>query len=154
MDAVAAFSLAGTILQFIDTGSRFVALAWKLYQRGLEDTDKHYYLLKITDSLNAVLPELKSSKSDDVNESNLGKLAEDCGEIAAQLLTALKKISAVGTGRRRDALKTAFRLYYKQGDVRTLEDQLGSFRSQLNLHLLLALRWVHFICTYSYSWPL
>jgi hypothetical protein len=37
MDPVTAFGLAGTLLQFLDTTSRFIGLAWRIYRNGRDN---------------------------------------------------------------------------------------------------------------------
>jgi hypothetical protein len=59
---------------------------------------------------------------------------------AVQLLAILDKVKAADISRKRDALKVAFRLIYKEDKIKSLQDRLASFRSQLNLHLLLSIR--------------
>lgn len=140
MEAVAAFSLAGTILQFIDSGTKFVGLVRRLYQHKSDDDSEYVPLLKITENLDAILPELKSAENGSDREKSLGQLALDCRKTAAQLLAILRKVKTAGNSRKRDALKAAFRLVYKEDEIKSLQDQLSSFRNQLNLHLLLSLR--------------
>jgi hypothetical protein len=140
MDPVTAFSLAGTILQFVDSGTRFVMLAWRLYRSEPDDVNDHGDLLKITESLDAILPKLKSTESDSDTEKSVSQLALDCGKTAARLLAILQKVKATENARKRDALKAAFRLTCKVDEIKSLQDRLSSFRNQLNLHLLLSLR--------------
>lgn len=140
MEAVAAFTLAGTILQFIDFGTKFVGLARKLYhQKSANDSD-YVHLLKITESLDAILPELKSVENVSDREESLGQLALDCRKTAARLLAILGRVKIPENARKRDALKAAFQLIYKEDEIKSLHDHLSSFRNQLNLHLLLSLR--------------
>ncbi|KAF2726585.1 hypothetical protein EJ04DRAFT_506934, partial [Polyplosphaeria fusca] len=140
MDPITAFSLAGTILQFIDSGTRFAGLAWKLYSSETEDTSDHGDLLKITKDLNDILPHLQSTKSGIQTEKNLCQLALDCSKTTARLLAILQKVTIAKNARKRDALKAAFRSICKQNEIEYLQSQLSSFRNQLNLHLLLSLR--------------
>jgi hypothetical protein len=140
MDPVSAFSLAGTILQFIDCGTRFVGLAWGLYQSKSDDSNTLIDLLTMTGNLDAVLPELISTKGHNDPERGLGQLAQECGKTTARLLDILQKVRAAEHARKRDALKAAFRLICKEREINALQDQLSAYRNQLNLHLLLSLR--------------
>ncbi len=140
MEPIVAFSLAGSILQFVDSGTRFAALACRLYQHGSDDTDDHVHLLKITEDLNAVLPKLKATKTEGDGEKSLPQLAADCGKTTVRLLAILQRVKATKDARKRDALKAAFKLVYRKDEIKSLQDQLSSFRNQLNLHLLLSLR--------------
>ena len=140
MEPVIAFSLAGTILQFVDSGTRFAALALRLYQKGSDDADDHVHLLKITEDLNALLPKLKPRKNDGDGAISMAQLAADCSKTATHLLAILRKLKITKDTRRRDAIRAAFRLIYQKNEIMSLQDQLASFRSQLSLHLLLSLR--------------
>lgn len=140
MDPVVAFSLAGTILQFLDSGTKFVKLARRLYKHGSDDANDHVHLLKITEDLDAVLLTLKSTENDGDREKSISQLALDCGKTATRLLAILQKVRTSGNISKRDALKAAFRLIYKEDEIKSLHDILSSFRDQLNLHLLLSLR--------------
>jgi hypothetical protein len=140
MDPVVAFSLAGTILQFIDSGTRFVGLAWGLYSSGSNDTSTYGDVLKITKDLDAILPQLKSTESHSDAEKSISQLAADCGTTTTRFLAILHAAGAAGSARKRDAMKTAFRLTCKKDEIKSFQDQLSSFRNQLNLHLLLSLR--------------
>ena len=140
MHPVTAFSLAGTVLQFVDSGTRFVVLARTLYQHGSDDNNDHVTLLKVTVDLEAVLPQLEATEIDSDEKNGLGQLALDCAKTAKRLLAILRKVKIAEITRKRDALKAAFRLAWKENEIKSLQDQLSSFRSQLNLHLLLSLR--------------
>lgn len=142
MDPVTAFSLAGTVLQFIDTATRFGALAHSLYQRGSDETGNYESMLKITQDLNAILPDLKPTQTSGGNarEDSLKELAEACEKSATRLVTILSQIVLPNGARRRDALRAAFRAICKEDEIESLQLQLASFRDQLNLHLLIALR--------------
>ena len=140
METVAAFSLAGTILQFVDTGSRFVTLAWNLYKQGADSSNDHSHLLFITENLRTIISKLESSMSGLELAGGLGQLAIDCNKTATRLLNILQKAKTTGLSRGRDAIRTAFRLICKKDEIKSLQVQLDSFRGQLNLHLLFSLR--------------
>ena len=76
MEAAAAFVLSGTILQFIDSGTRFVGHAWKLYHYG-SDTGAEI-LLDITQDLHKLLPGLRSAEDSSGNDAGLIHLANEC----------------------------------------------------------------------------
>lgn len=140
MDPASAFSLAGTILQFLDSGARFVMLAQDLYQDGLNDHDRHVHVLKVTEGLQNLLPKLQSTNDSSGKEDSLTQLANNCNKTATRLVNILQKVKNGQNTRKRDAVKSAFKLLCKENEVKSLQDQLYSFRDQLNLHLLLSLR--------------
>ena len=140
MDPATAFALTGTVLQFVDFGGRFVGLALRLYRGTTGDGDIHQSLHEITKDLDTILPKLNQAQDCTDAEKGLGQLALDCGKTAARLLGILQKVKPAENLRKRDALKAAFRLLYKEDEIKSLQEQLASFRNQLNLHLLLSLR--------------
>ncbi|KAK4949738.1 hypothetical protein LTR10_011580 [Elasticomyces elasticus] len=140
MEVVAAFGLAGTVLQFIDSGAKFVTLARSFYKQGTDDTGTDSHLVLITKSLNAILPILLNSENDHGTKHGLTQLATDCSEAAARLMRILESIRDPRFLRKRDAVKAAFRRMCKEEEIQSLQEQLSSFRDQLNLHLLLSLR--------------
>ncbi len=140
MDPVTAFNVAGTIVQFIDSGTRFVVLARKLYQHGSDDASDHHSLQKMTEDLDTILSELQLSGDHSDRGQSLSQLALDCGKTTARLLTILQKTKVPENSRKRDALRAAFRSLCNEDEIKSLQTQLSSFRNQLNLHLLLSLR--------------
>ncbi|KAJ8133511.1 hypothetical protein O1611_g101 [Lasiodiplodia mahajangana] len=139
MEPVAAFSFAGVILQFVHSGSRFAGLAYKLYRSGAVDAADHKDLRIITETLQTILPKLQEVTGSNTDDG-LQQLAQECSNTAVQLLIGLQKVNATDIVRKRDALKAAFRLTFKDDEIKSLQDRLASYRSQLNLHLLLSIR--------------
>jgi hypothetical protein len=143
MDPVTAFGLASNILQFIDSGTKFVQFASRIYH-GKDAAYEDW--LKLTENLDTILFRLECPESDDAKkiDSGAGKgisdLALDCRKTAGKLLSIIQRVKPAGTARKRDAVKTAFRLTCKEDEIKSLQDRLSSFRNQLNLHLLLSLR--------------
>ena len=140
MDPVSAFSLAGTILQFLDSGARFVMLAQALYQDGLSVHDPHVHVLEVTEDLQNLLPEIQSTDDSSGKVDSLTHLANSCNKTATRLINILRQVKNRQNNRKRDAVKSAFKIFCKENEVKSLQDQLSSFRDQLNLHLLLSLR--------------
>ena len=147
MDPVTAFSLAGTILQFIDSGSKFIGFAWRLYRTGNAKDDLPEVIM-LTEHLDQVLKRLGSPSASpavclvqsDGASDGLFQLAAECKDVASQLLAILKSLRLNHNPRRRDALRLAFHLMWKEDDIKSLQSRLDAFRSQFNLHLLITLR--------------
>jgi hypothetical protein len=158
MDPVSAFSLAGTILQFIDSGSKFIGLASRLYRTGdSADELPEPELAMLTNHLVQVLGSLGSSSSSpsigqgqnnnpgagESQYNGLFQLADECGKVGNQLLTILRKLRVSRSSRKRDTLKVSFQLLWKEDEIKSLQSRLDGFRAQFNLHLLVTLRLVH-----------
>lgn len=159
-EAIAALSLASNILQVIDFGSNFVSTAWKIYdasQRSSERLDGIASLSVINTNLNDVLRDLRtqSSATDLANESNRGilNLSNECAAWLEKLVRALNELGLGDAGRKRDALRAAFKLMWKREEINALQARLNEFRSQLTLSLLVSMRSVFCWSFTLPSWP-
>jgi hypothetical protein len=135
MDPVTVFSLAGSILKFLDSGSRFVELAWRLYRSGPDERADRSELFGVTSNLEECLKSPTTLQND-----GIGKLAGDCNKVASKLLNVLQQVKVPENPRKRDALKAAFRLMWKGDEIKSLQLKLDSVRGDLSVHLLLSLR--------------
>jgi len=144
-EAVAAFSLAANVLQFIDFGSRVMSNFWAFYKSSRHGTNEVPDLQGINNDLQQVLESLQVP-TDDITQSDIGllQLAQDCQNVALELETLLQSLFKAEAGNigKREALKAAFKLVWKEDQVRYLQERLDQFRNQLIVHLLASLRWV------------
>jgi hypothetical protein len=143
-EAIAAFSLAANIVQFIDFGSNFASSVWKIYWSGRDGVSEVPDLRKITDDLQEVLKNLQllAGNNEEILESECGirQLAEQCQNVATELLISLSKVSLPDKVRKRDVLKAAFKIIWKEEEIKSLQVRLEGFGHQLTLHLLASLR--------------
>lgn len=136
MEAVAAFSLAANIVPFIDAASKLVSLLWSLYVSGKEGLEEYTALLKITQDLHNVLENLRTTESGD----GMQQIVEECQKLGSELESTLRKLNLSDKIRKRDALKAAVKLLWKEDEVKGIQTRLDAFRSQLTLHLITSLR--------------
>ena len=135
MDPISAFSLAGTVLQFLDSGSRFVLLAKRLYDGNLEEAPLSYAALQTAAvDLEEILPQLDNS-TDGSNDGQVRQLAHECGKTARKLLVTLGKLKLEDAPRKRDAIKTAFRSICKEKEINSRRNQIQELRTQISFHL-------------------
>lgn len=113
MDPWVAFGVAGTILQFIDSDSIFIGLAWRLYRPGPDSSEDLPELLSLAERLDDVLGTLKSPSRNTSpckdEQNSLAQLADQCARVGDRLLLLLRKLHLPETSRKRDSLKAAFR---------------------------------------------
>lgn len=144
MDPVSAFSLAGTILQFIDSGSRFIKLANEIYREEANGSDMLSELQKLTTSFEEVLKTFNSSetKSNSIEgqHGSLATLANHCQGVVEEMLKLLRELKLPSHPRKRDALKRAFQIAWKEDEIKALKSRLDDFLHQFSLHLLASLR--------------
>jgi len=146
-EAVAALGLAANILQVTDYGIQFVSIAWKVWRSGHEGVDAIATLHTLSQDLKNVTVQLQadstSSQTDRLAASDRGifEAAVECGKAAQEILDSLDRILPPSS-RKRDAAKNAFRLVWKEGDIKALQARLEGVRNQLTLNLAASLRWV------------
>jgi hypothetical protein len=146
-DAIAALSLASNVLQVIDFGSKFVSIAWKIYRSGksaVDSVDELADLQKINSNLYGLLDKLQAPSSglDDVSSDHHGiiHLATECSRLVQKLLGFFRSLGLGENGRKRDAIKAAFKIMWKEDDILAVQDAINEFRQQLTLNLLVSLR--------------
>ena len=160
-EAIAAFSLAANVVQFIDFGARVTGNFWSFYKAASNTDDDVPDVETINSDLQNVLKELGSSPTP-ASKTGLAQLAQECQKAAAQLekilqpmITAKKRHEEnekrqqekdkdfgkreKGFGKRA-ALKAAFKLAWKEDEIQSLKGRVDQFRSQLILHILASLR--------------
>lgn len=146
-EAIAAFGLAVNVIQFIDFGLKLTSSFWQLYKSsrdGVEEVSFAPHLQTMISDLQNILNGLADPESGDRSheESGLCKLAKDCQEQAVELKNLLNSLCSAGSGKfgKREALKAAFKVVWKEDEIKSFEARLGQFRQQLTLHLLSSLR--------------
>jgi hypothetical protein len=143
-EAIAAFSLAANIVQFIDFSSNFFSTVWSIHRKGRDGIAVVFDMEKTTKDLQVVLTDIiiPPGSTDGLTESerSLQELAEQCQKLGTELMSGLRQVGSVNKSRKRDALKTAFQLIWKEDELKSQQQRLEGFRSQLTLHLLASLR--------------
>lgn len=136
--------LAANIVQFLDLGSKFVSGVWKIYRSGRDAVGEIPDLAQTTGDLQIILKGFQGPDRDEEEtlegEHDLRQLAGECQTLATELLESLNKISPSGKVGKRDALSAAFRMVWKEEEIRRLKVRLEGFRQQLTLRLLALLR--------------
>ncbi|KAF8852663.1 hypothetical protein BDZ45DRAFT_730000 [Acephala macrosclerotiorum] len=142
-EAIAAFSLAANVIQFIDFGSKIAANFYRYHKAGSRLRDEASELDIISRDLEQILNNLQvPALHPSINETGLGRLAQECQKCAQQLYKKLQpllkaRLQQLG---KREAIKVAFKAVWKEDEIGSLQGQLDNFRSQLTLHLLASLR--------------
>ncbi|CEL09005.1 hypothetical protein ASPCAL12149 [Aspergillus calidoustus] len=105
MEALAAFSLAGTIVQVVDFSSKVLTTTHELYKSTEKITIFQPYelvaadLCKITQHLNErKLPQISGGQSAATlnNNHSLQALLNECSEVASKLLARFEKLRVQG----------------------------------------------------------
>jgi len=151
-EAIAALSLAGTIVQFIDFGGKVLFGGLKLYQKrlgsnalsGMKDTKI------ITESLQRLIENLNQplEESGPANEGSklsqteidLRNLAAHCSDIAKELLRAIAKVELQGKRGKWDSLRAALKHVLAEESIERIRQRLDNSRQEVIMHILACFR--------------
>jgi hypothetical protein len=145
VEAVAAFSLAANVVQFVDFASKVTTNFWTFYKATSSSAgDDTPDIETINSDLQNVLKELHTSLAATYSSSknDLIQLVQECQKVATELANVLQpliKARSANLGKR-VALKSAFKAVWKEDDIHSLKQRLDHFRGQLTLRLLISLR--------------
>ena len=117
---------------------------WKFYKSIRESHEAVPDIKTINKDLKEVSRRLEASKTED-GEANDGLrlLAAECCSVALDLDKLLASLTTCGVNpSRTEAMKSAFKLIWKEQEILALKERLKGFREQLIFHLLATLRYV------------
>jgi hypothetical protein len=147
-EAVAALSVAANVIQFVDFGGRVISTAWAVHQRGSDGFGEAMDLERTAKDLTLVLAglrvplEVQEDGSKTESQQSVEELVDQCSKLAGDMLASLSKIGLSDKLRKRDALRAAFRMAWKEDEIKHQQTRLDGIRHQLNLHILMSLRCV------------
>jgi len=147
LDPLTALSVAGTIVQFVDFSSKLLAKSREIYESASGasiDNNQLEAIAKDLEGLNARLRKpLPSQQSLGEYDISLVKLGEQCAGVAAELIHALEELKVRGTTHLRwKSFRKALKSVRKREEVEAITLRLQNFREELNLHILVNLRYV------------
>ena len=149
MEALSALSLASNIVQFLDFGLRVLSKGNKIYRSVDGALEENLDLEVVTSDLLVMQTKLKCTlltsgnthlASDDLQAFNT--LSESCAGLADKLLERLNMVKAQGRFRRWKSLRQALKIVWSKQDIENTKNTLQSYRSEMQLHLLISLRCV------------
>lgn len=149
MDPISAFGLAGTILQFIDSGIKFAKVISKVHSGSnirSESQESMLDLVKLTEAFVHVLQTFQSTARStstrvDARKVGLASLADESVEITQTLLERLRKLGFPDKPptRKRDSFKEVIKSSFSQKEIDAIRSSLDGFRGQFSFHLLVSL---------------
>jgi hypothetical protein len=145
MDPLTAVSLAATVLQFVDFGSKIVSKGYHLYKAAdgsLSENEQLAYVITDLKSLNARLKHHEKLSCRTRDEQTLEDLSYRCSAIADVLLTKLDKLK-VEKGvkfRKWKSFRQALKSVWTKEELDKLAEILSGYRNQLEFHVLLSMR--------------
>lgn len=147
MDPLSALSLAGTVIQFIDFGSKLIGTGKELYSKGrlgvheqaaAATKDLLNYTVKLQRPLRAPGQSILLTE----NELALESICQECAGLAQSLHLRLQtlELSNHDKSRRWKSFKVAFRSMWTTGELETMKRRLDGHRNQINSRVLQSLR--------------
>lgn len=141
METLAIVSLVGNVVQFVDFSSKLIAKSTELYRSSegalAENIDAETaarHLVLINNKIQATVTA--------VSDEALKRLCESCRTTADELLAALDKVKVNGKQGRWKSTRKALRSVWTKEKIRELEGRLAKFKEELNLHIVVDLRYV------------
>jgi len=150
MAELAALSLAGNIVQFVDFGIKLFSEARDLYESAQDGRTEDLELESVTLDLKSFAQSLHSNakpgsqpKKPSADDIALMKLAVSCEKLANELLKLLDDLKVKGQQNRRwKSFRQALRHVKKAEKINKLEVRLEKLRKQITTHLIGILRFV------------
>ena len=148
MDPLSAVSLAGTVVQFVDFGSKLVFKTIEIARSADGVLLENSTIATATKDLSQLTGKLKSDvqvagdaaqKAGDNREIEkckaLAELCQSCIPVAQELQSALDKLAVKGDKTKWKSFRKVLKSVMSKSDVKELEHRLAMLRGELNLHL-------------------
>ncbi|KAI0541700.1 hypothetical protein GGR58DRAFT_528776 [Xylaria digitata] len=145
-EAIATLAFAGNILQFLEAGGKFSKKAYAIVTAGCHNLADIKELRHITEYLQPILEQLSQENHQNTSDVIAGSqarliaLSKECSKVVKELLQTLDDAGVADSGRRTDAVITAFKLTWRQSKIQKLDIQIGKLRQQLAVDLLISVR--------------
>jgi hypothetical protein len=153
MDPLTAFSVAGTVIQFVDFGHQLLRNSVQLYKSSRGALKANEELELVTGDVQCVISKLQGSlfakqsdfalpmaKEDGCQETFM-KICDEAAKIATELLEKLNGLKVdKGKQRKWESLKAAVRAAWSKEEIESLEKRLLRLKESIKLVSLELLR--------------
>jgi hypothetical protein len=143
LDPITIVSLVGTIIQFVDFGSKLISKSNEIYNDSDADGENVNIELATVD-LTLLTEKLVSTSP--AGDPGLEALCASCTEVANKLLDVLRKLHVSGKKKKWESFRKAFMSMWSEKDIKELERQLISLKQQVTLRITVDVRYVSFSC--------
>ena len=149
LDPLSALSVAGTVVQFVDFGTKLLHTTTELYNSISGATRDEYRLSIVTTELLKLITKLSrplllengraySTSAEDELES----LCHECSLVAQELLERLEGLKVKnGSFRSVHSLQKAVKTAWTKDEIATITKRLSSFQQIIQMHVLASLRY-------------
>jgi signal transduction protein with GAF and PtsI domain len=144
IESMAAFALAGNILQFVEAGYKATVILRQIWDASATDENLEIDAIAqdVTYLASKITKTSYSSITQSRDEKRLQQLARNCETVAGELDKMLQDlvVRSKGAKRRIEAVKNTLKLMYHREKIVKLLDRLKDLRDQLSARMLFALR--------------
>lgn len=140
MEALAAVSLAGNILQFPNFTSEVISKSRQIHTSVSGTLKEHDDLESLATDLKGLSVQLQASTGP--VDSVLEQLCSRCSEVADELLKAVERLGVKGNQSQSQSLRKTLKLVWGKEKLQSLEERLAQFRQELTLHVTVELRYI------------
>jgi hypothetical protein len=144
MDPLTAFSVAGTVIQFVDFGHQLLRNTVQLYKSSRGALEANEELELVTGDLRGVISKLRKSCStipsnpatsvigDGGSQGTLMIICDEAAKIATELLEKLDTLKVNdGKHRRWNSFKAALRAAWSKEEIKLLEGRLSRLKESI-----------------------
>ena len=128
LESLAALSLAGNIVQFVDFGCRLFSKSRELYGSSDGVLAENAELENVANSLTALSKGLRVESSqaqpESIDYTNLKALAKDCEKIATELLEALRELKVKNHHEKLQCFRTALKRIWRSEKIENISKRL------------------------------
>ena len=144
-EALAAFSIAANVVQFIDFSGKILSEGYRLHKSTRVGPSKNEELEIIALDLHKLRDELQSQQEEKgqtltPNDIQLQRLANQCRGICLELLGALETLKVVDKLGKWESFRAALKTVWAESKIKSLQDRLDEARQELIVRILMSFR--------------
>lgn len=144
MEPLTAVSLAGTILQFVEVGSKAVQ-AISEYRSSSSDLLVEYIEVEcVAADLSSLSDKLQHSSLES-SDIVLAELCGTCNKLACDILAETERLKIRGRRRPWKCVSKAVLSFWNRAQIADLQRRMSEIRSQLNFHVVVELRYARLL---------
>ncbi|KAH7397492.1 hypothetical protein BKA64DRAFT_37798 [Cadophora sp. MPI-SDFR-AT-0126] len=148
LDPLTAFSLAGTVVQFVDFSCKIFSTTQELSQSKNGTSEEFYTHEVITRNLLNLSEKLEANLQENFvdgvlyggSDQALKKLCEGCRSLSKTMLKRLGKVKIQDRSGSRTMLKQAIKIMWSRKEIAQIATQLAAYQRQLETHVLVAFK--------------
>jgi hypothetical protein len=139
MEVLAAVGVISNVVQLVSFSSQVISKTIEIGRDADGALVENTAIQSAADHLVLLKDEVETSAKS-TGDSALEKLCQDVTTTSSDLIAALQKLKA-GGGKWK-TIRKALRSVWSKDKIHGLEHRLASFREELNLHIVVKIRWV------------